>query len=805
MDLLTLFNRIQLTVAPRKSQIAIEYSYRLKEGSSQLSTFWIHASSKARFEQSYAEIATTVQIPGVGDGKADTLRLVSKWLTNPANGPWLLIIDNADDATVLLDQSKSDTGTGPAPAQRCLLDFLPRVQHGTVLITTRDRTCALDITGHNGTPIEVRSMSKSEAVGVLRNRLPDSTDEEASELVEELEYIPLAISQASAYIKAISRVSLPIYLKNFRRSNEDQAPLLNKDKGDMRRERGVPNAVITSWELSFNQIREKAPDSADLLSLMSYFNRQAIPQFLIQGDVDEITFYESINPLLSFSLIRAEIKGDTFEMHKLVQTAMRHWLQSRGHDQMWKDCAIERVAHQFPRARNQAQRWPICEALMSQADEVLIHTANSKESQINRASILDRTAWYLNERKGHIGLAEQRLTDALDIQRRYFDKDSEEMLSTLNNLANIYGDLSKFEEARVLQEDILKPRSEKWGPDNAGTLTAMHNLARSYQQLGQYEKAEDLLKRAIQCKEKILGPEDPESLISGNALADVYLNQGKYEEAEKLSTETLEISTKCYGVEFTHTLSAMRILSDAFLRQRKFEKADKVIAQAIPCFTKTLGPNHWVTLDARITLAKVYYHQGKWNEAEGICISCLDTALNVYGPQHGTTLFIQNQLGLIYQGQERFDDASRLLEDVVESKRGILGADHPDTLTNLYNLAICYYDMGRRDQAIQMMTEVLVKQREVLHADHPYITASANLLARWKSKEEQNVEGESTGNESMDEQSLEEESMEEESMEEESLVENDLRKCLDESQKPKSATHEAGSSVPPRKRRRIDT
>ncbi len=780
MDLFFLFNRIQLTVAPRKSQIAIEYSYRQRERSSRLSTFWVHASSKARFEQSYAEIATTIQIPGIGDGKANTLQLVSKWLESPDNGPWLLVIDNADDATVLLDQLKSDTGTGPASVQRCLLDFLPRAQHGTVLITTRDRACALDITGHDGTPIEVRSMNRNEAAGLLRNRLPNATDEEASELVEELEYVPLAISQASAYIKAVSLVSIPRYLEVFRRSNEDQASLLNKDKRDMRRDRGVPNAVITSWELSFNQIREKNPNSANMLSLMSYFNRQAIPQLLIQGDVDEITFYESINPLLSFSLIRAEIGEDTFEMHRLVQVAMRHWLRSEGFDQLWKESAIERVVQQFPNVQDQAQRWPVCEVLMSHADEVLFHTFVSKESKLNCAEALNRTAWYLRDRKGHAGLAEQRLTDALETQRQYFDEDSDEIRSTLSNLAVVYSDLYKSEEARGLQEYILKQRLQKWGPEDAETLIAMHNLAMSYRDLGQFEKAEDLMKRAIEGRENSSGPEDPQMLNSRNALADIYLGQGKYKEAEKLSTEILEMSTKHHGVKYILTLNAMHGLSVAYLRQSKLEEAEKMIAQAIPLFTRTFGPNHWRTLDARINLAAVNYHQGKLNKAEGICILCLDTALKAYGPQNVTTLNFQSLLGSIYRGQERFDDASKLLEKVVESKMELLGVDHPGTLITMYSLALCYYNTGHKDQAIQLMTEVLDKRKEVLHPDHPHIANSAQALAYWKNMEvksdEWETEEEGRENEENEEEEIDEEDDEENGNDEEDIMREQLAK-----------------------------
>lgn len=706
----------------------------------EISTFWVHASDKARFEQSYTEIATTVKIPGTKDGKVDILQLVSKWLANPDNGRWLLILDNADDATVLLHLPERDPETGATSVQRRLLDFLPRVQHGAVLITTRDRTCALDLNGQNGTPIEVRPMSTNEAVGLLRNRLPDATEEEASELVAELERVPLAISQASAYIKAVSQVSISIYLKKFRRSNEDQATLLNKGKGDLRRDPAVPNAVITSWELSFRQIREKSPGSALLLSLMSYINRQGIPQFLLQRDDDDVAFYEEINPLISFSLIRAETRENVFEMHRLVQTAMRHWLRSEGCDQLWKERAIVRVTNQFPTIQGQEQHWPVCEALMSHADEVILHTASSKESRLSRADILERTAWYLVARKGHGGLAEQRSTDALQIRRKYFDDDSDEILKTMSTLASAQSDLFKMEEARDLQEFILRQRREKCGSEDERTLTSMHNLGLSYGQLGEYEKAADLLKRVFEVRERLLDPGDPRVLVSGNGLAATQFDQGKYEDAEKLSKRLLEMSTKYHEFEYIHTLDAMRHLSRAYLRQNKLEEAEKLSVQAIPISIKIYGRSHGRTLETRTELADIYYRQNKLDEAQEICISSLDTAQEIYGAGDVTTANIINLLGLIYRDQGRFVDASRLLKDAAETDRKVFGSDHPNTLISLQTLALCYYDMGDKVQAIQLTTNVLDKRKKTLRADHPHTSISAQWLAYWKSEEEETKE-----------------------------------------------------------------
>ena len=45
-----------------KSQLAIEYAYRMHDRSPELWVFWVHASNAARFEQSFCDIADRVKI-----------------------------------------------------------------------------------------------------------------------------------------------------------------------------------------------------------------------------------------------------------------------------------------------------------------------------------------------------------------------------------------------------------------------------------------------------------------------------------------------------------------------------------------------------------------------------------------------------------------------------------------------------------------------------------------------------------------------------------------------------------------------
>jgi hypothetical protein len=81
-------------------QLAIQYSYAVRDASPQTFVFWVHASTTARFEEAYRGIADKLTLPGRNDPKVDVLRLVSNWLCDEANGRQTMVLDNADDIDI---------------------------------------------------------------------------------------------------------------------------------------------------------------------------------------------------------------------------------------------------------------------------------------------------------------------------------------------------------------------------------------------------------------------------------------------------------------------------------------------------------------------------------------------------------------------------------------------------------------------------------------------------------------------------------------------------------------------------------
>jgi hypothetical protein len=166
---------------------------------------------------------------------------------------------------------------------------VPPSQNGSVLITTRNRDVALKLVEESDI-IAVEPMDEGHAVMLLEKKLGTSRDRNGiAELVAALEFMPLAIVQAAAYIRQRApRFSVRQYIEEFYKGDRRKTSLLNHEAGHLRRDREAKNSIIITWQISFDYISQIRQSAANLLSLMSFFDRQGIPEALLrdQGEVE---------------------------------------------------------------------------------------------------------------------------------------------------------------------------------------------------------------------------------------------------------------------------------------------------------------------------------------------------------------------------------------------------------------------------------------------------------------------------------------------------------------------------------------
>jgi hypothetical protein len=239
---------ILLMFMDSKSQIALQYAYKVKEENPETSIFWVFAGNRERFERDYTAIAKGLSLPGHNDPEVDILNLVKGSLIKPEFGKWLMIVDNADDMSIFHgtpESADSTVANDHGCHQNGLFDFIPDCPTGSVIYTTRSKADALKLTGE-GCILQVTEMDLENLMVLLKSKLHVELEDEEVEikLIHALERLPLAIVQAASFIRQNSW-TVARYVKYFESKHAELSfEILSHDFRDKTRDKTVSNAVF---------------------------------------------------------------------------------------------------------------------------------------------------------------------------------------------------------------------------------------------------------------------------------------------------------------------------------------------------------------------------------------------------------------------------------------------------------------------------------------------------------------------------------------------------------------------------------
>ncbi|KAF2258231.1 TPR-like protein, partial [Lojkania enalia] len=599
-----------------KSQLAIEYAYRTRDRLPLIWVFWVYAGTRARFEEGYRRIAEVTRMDGWNNKKVDILRLVHIWLSDESNGLWIMIVDNADDSGVFsspLDSGRLDQATV------VLSDFLPQSPNGSILFTSRSREAAFRLTGSYRDIVKVDRMDREHALALVRKKILGGYEQDdAVALIEALDYMPLAITQAAAYInQRAPRATVAKYVHKLGQGGRDRAKLLDLDIGDMRRDGKASNSIMVTWQISFEYIRRARPSAIRLLSLMSLFDRQGIPESLLSGrygevDDDQSDFEDDLNMLLNFSLASTDLSGSQVEMHRLVQLSTKRWLELNKELEAWKEKYLTLMDESYPVGRY--ENWTVCQALFPHAQAVV--DARPINDRLEAwASTLFKAAWYASE-MGNYQAAWEMGISALEARKVTLGEEHPDTLNSLNSIGLVLVWQGKFKEAEAMHQRALQANKRVLGDDHPSTLTSIANLASTYRNQGRWKEAEELFVQVIEISKRVLGADHPDTLTSMANLASTYRNQGRWKEAEELEVQVMEMSKRVLGDDHPHTLISMANLASTYRNQGRWKEAEELEVQVMEASKRVLSDDHPHTLTSMANLASTYRNQGRWKEAE---------------------------------------------------------------------------------------------------------------------------------------------------------------------------------------------
>jgi tetratricopeptide (TPR) repeat protein len=710
----------------------------------------VHASNAARFKQAYRDIATKVDLPGRDDPKVDILRLVYNWLCDERNGRWLMVVDNADDDRVLSSPGTEPGGVAHASEHlgeaTSLASFLPQARSGWLLVTSRNLLTALNLVGRKYNVIQVEPMTEEDALRLLKTRIAvsKSSEGDARALVQALEGIPLAVTHAASYVAIREpRINVSTYLELYRESEENQTYLLNiQNARDLRRDSSVSDTVITTWQLSFEHIRKTSPAAADLLSLMTMFDRQGVPEHLLYDGRSRLQFEDAVTPLTSFSLIRTQggnpsrqQTGDqSFEMHSLVQLSTRKWLELNDEVGKWRKASLRIMAATFP--NGQHETWASCQKLLPHSKKVLGYSSGCEEETLDQASIAINTARYLSL-LGEYELAGNINRSALKAREAMLGPEHPDTLISVSQLGSVLEMQGKYDEAEAMHRRVLAGSEAMLEPEHPDTLTSVSQLGSVLRRQGKYDEAEAMHRRALAGRNKVLGPEHPHALISISKLGSALKRQGKYDEAEAMHRRALAGSEKVLGPEHPDTLISVSQLGSMLKSQGKYDEAEAMHRRVLAGSKKVLGPEHPHTLTSVSNLGSMLERQGKYDEAEAMNRRALAGSEKVLGPEHPDTLTSVSHLGSVLERQGKYDEAEAMHRRALAGREKVLGPEHPYTLHSVYHLAVILHRQQQHDAAYELYQRAYNGYTKTLGSRHPTTIACYNHYSSMDRKRRQ--------------------------------------------------------------------
>lgn len=467
-----------------KTQLAAEYAYLNKQEYDIV--WWIRSEEAASLASDYANLATELNFP---EQQAQDQSIIIKAVLRvlQQNHRWLLVFDNAEN-----------------PSQ--LRDYIPRIGYGHVLITSQKQNCWVGF----GELLPIPELSSNAAVELLLEGTGQTDEQSALELAKELGNLPLALAQASAYIRKTG-CSIQRYLELFKDYQKDL--LAQCIEGS-----DYPYTIITTWRLALEQIESTFPAAQTLLNLCAFLapddiplelfrkNSEELPENLRFSVLNPLDFENTIAVLRDYSLVQRN--KDALSLHRLVQFVTIDRMSEYNKEYLLRValCLIVKI---FKYDYYEKSTWSKCQKYIVHAISLIENAIEISLIEYNLVLAECKIGEMLTYR-GHLAEAENFLHRAIEHQQVILNKkyilNSDDLKKLELVIGQTYHNLSCIvRENKNIQLSIDYHQKEydifykHFGENDSRTIQANRCIGCTYIAKGEIERGESIIRYSIDC------------------------------------------------------------------------------------------------------------------------------------------------------------------------------------------------------------------------------------------------------------------------------------------------------------------
>ncbi|MFJ9825504.1 tetratricopeptide repeat protein [Streptomyces sp. NPDC101160] len=595
-----------------KTSLALEVADVLARGGAPV--WWVAAQDAGRLAGGLRAVARRVGVREDELASGQTADLLWERLA-ALPGPWLLVLDNADDLALLDGPGSLAAGTGWVRA--------PDGTAGLVLVTTRDGDPAA--WGNGPVLHPLGALPGDEGARALADRAGaeagPATDAES--LSVRLGGLPLALDSAGRYLASVAE--RPPFLRAPGEPATYGAYLAALGTGDLAVDRDGTLARI--WAMSLRLLHDRGHVHAeDVLRLLAGFADAPVPLRVFAPERIAIPpgeLWTCLQALDRLGLASLRTDGEpVVTVHPLVRDAYRAGRERLSaeaalgcevpeeHGPLWPLLVPHLLDDLRPGAPEDVWEGAVL-AVRSLNARGLVAEAGAAVDLVRRGAADGLGAEHRIVREarfehGRALLNAGREREALELLGELAAEggagDSDELfvLQVRNELATALQQNGHLERARAEYAGALAGCARALGPDHWRTLACRQNLAVCLALLGRTREALAELETVRAVEARTLGPDHPNALVTRENRAVLLLEFGDRAVARAELEAVIVARQRLLGAEHPHTLSARfnlaRCLAPAGARAE--------LTAVLDARTRVLGADHPVTIATREALAR---------------------------------------------------------------------------------------------------------------------------------------------------------------------------------------------------------
>ncbi|MFF9870308.1 tetratricopeptide repeat protein [Streptomyces sp. NPDC013953] len=722
-----------------KTQLAAHHArHAWADGSLDL-LVWVTATTREEITAVYAQAAVDI----LGADPTNPERAATAFLAwlepkratsahNVTPPRWLIVLDDVADPADL-------AGLWP-----------PTSPHGHTLITTRRRDAALTGAGRRLVPVSLFTPREATAylTDVLASHHRRQPLDQIAALAEALDHLPLALSQAAAYL-----VDAKLDCATYRGRLADRARCLSDVLPEPT---GLPDdqtvTVAAAWSLSVERADRLRPVglARPMLQLAAVLDPNGIPHSVLTGRTARTYLARHRTPTEPGLESRAEVSvqdaTDTLRalhrlnlvdhtpgspyravrVHQLVQRSARDQMTAQARDELVVTAATALIA-----------AWPLPDrdALLAQTlranTAALRHYGEEALYRPEPHPVLLRAGNSLGT-SGQVAAAYRHYRKLVRAVRARLGPDHPRTLTLRHEIARWQGSTGDALGAKAAFEELLTDRVRVLGQEHAQTLTTQHSLAYWRGQTGDTAGAIVEFEELLATRTRLFGASHPRTLITRSSLASWRGMAGDTKGALAAVEELLADQLRSLPPDHMHVLATRHNL--AYWRAMSGDVPGAVTAfeELVSDRLRVLGQDHPLTLMSRHELARWQLRAGDVPSAKAAFDVLLADRLRVLGPDHPQTLTTRNELARCQGEQGDVPGALTALEELLADQLRVLGPDDLRVLTTRHEQAHWRGRRGDVHGAIVALEDLLADRLRVLGPDHPQILTTRDELSRWQ-------------------------------------------------------------------------